>query len=132
MLICSIIILAEQDTRLIKYTDVISLNQGERGILEFNYTYPGKYMFHAHKTEFSEKGWMGLFDVKDKGKNNNSAYNFQKTSNLSLSDTNNGYYNRAIENSKTSSKSQITNSMYHNIVYNQNTSLLKVGNPSNE
>ncbi len=115
-----------------QYTDVISLNQGERGILEFNYTYPGKYMFHAHKTEFSEKGWMGLFDVKDKGKNNNSAYNFQKTSNLSLSDTNNGYYNRAIENSKTSSKSQITNSMYHNIVYNQNTSLLKGGNPSNE
>jgi hypothetical protein len=22
-------------------------------------------MFHAHKTEFAEKGWMGLFLVKD-------------------------------------------------------------------
>jgi hypothetical protein len=22
-------------------------------------------MFHAHKTEFAEKGWMGLFMVKD-------------------------------------------------------------------
>jgi hypothetical protein len=22
-------------------------------------------MFHAHKTEFAEKGWMGLFFVKD-------------------------------------------------------------------
>jgi hypothetical protein len=22
-------------------------------------------MFHAHKTEFAEKGWMGLFVVKD-------------------------------------------------------------------
>jgi hypothetical protein len=75
---------------------------------------------------------MGLFDVKDKGKNNKSAYNFQKTSNLYLSDTNNGYYNRAIENSKTSSKFQITNSMYNNVVYNQNASLLKGGNPSNE
>ena len=22
-------------------------------------------MFHAHKTEFAEKGWVGLFMVKD-------------------------------------------------------------------
>ncbi|MEX1996450.1 MAG: multicopper oxidase domain-containing protein, partial [Nitrosopumilaceae archaeon] len=47
------------------YTDVITLSQGERGIMEFNYTYPGKYLFHAHKTEFAEKGWTGLFLVKD-------------------------------------------------------------------
>jgi hypothetical protein len=37
--------------------------QGDRGILEFNYAYPGTYMFHAHKTEFTMKGWMGMFDV---------------------------------------------------------------------
>jgi manganese oxidase len=48
-----------------EYTDIVSLNQGERGILEFSYKYPGKYMFHAHKTEFAEKGWVGLFLVKD-------------------------------------------------------------------
>jgi hypothetical protein len=37
--------------------------QGDRGIMEFNYAYPGTYMFHAHKTEFTMKGWMGMFDV---------------------------------------------------------------------
>jgi hypothetical protein len=41
------------------------MSQGERGILEFTYNYTGNYMFHAHKTEFAEKGWMGLFLVKD-------------------------------------------------------------------
>lgn len=46
------------------YTDMITLSQGERGIMEFEYTYPGKYLFHAHKTEFAEKGWVGLFLVK--------------------------------------------------------------------
>jgi len=47
------------------YTDMITLSQTERGIMEFNYTYPGKYLFHAHKTEFSEKGWIGIFLVKE-------------------------------------------------------------------
>lgn len=46
------------------FTDMITLSQTERGIMEFNYTYPGKYLFHAHKTEFAEKGWVGLFTVK--------------------------------------------------------------------
>lgn len=46
-------------------TDIVTMSQGERGILEFSYKYPGKYMFHAHKTEFAEKGWTGLFLVKD-------------------------------------------------------------------
>lgn len=55
------------------YTDVITFSQGERGIMEFNYTYPGLYLFHAHKTEFAEKGWTGLFLVKD-SKENNSQY----------------------------------------------------------
>jgi len=48
-----------------EYTDMVTMSQGERGILEFNYKFPGQYMFHAHKTEFAEKGWMGLFLVKD-------------------------------------------------------------------
>lgn len=47
------------------YTDMITLSQSERGIMEFKYTYPGKYLFHAHKVEFSEKGWVGVFLVKD-------------------------------------------------------------------
>lgn len=45
------------------YTDMITLSQTERGIMEFSYDYPGKYLFHAHKVEFSEKGWVGLFLV---------------------------------------------------------------------
>jgi len=54
-------------TKLIpdEYTDIVTMNQAERGILEFSYKYPGKYMFHAHKTEFAEKGWTGLFLVND-------------------------------------------------------------------
>ena len=54
-------------TKLIpdEYTDIVTMSQGERGILEFSYKYPGQYMFHAHKTEFAEKGWVGLFLVKD-------------------------------------------------------------------
>lgn len=47
------------------YTDMITLSQIERGIMEFEYDYPGKYLFHAHKVEFSEKGWVGVFLVND-------------------------------------------------------------------
>jgi FtsP/CotA-like multicopper oxidase with cupredoxin domain len=46
-------------------TDMVTMSQGERAILEFSYKYPGQYMFHAHKTEFAEKGWMGSFLVKE-------------------------------------------------------------------
>jgi FtsP/CotA-like multicopper oxidase with cupredoxin domain len=45
-------------------TDTVLLGQGQRGILEFRYKYPGKYLFHAHKTEFAELGWVGQFDVE--------------------------------------------------------------------
>ncbi len=45
------------------YTDTIIQGQGERGIVEVRFPYPGDYMFHAHKTEFAERGWMGLFRV---------------------------------------------------------------------
>ena len=48
-----------------EYTDTISQVQGQRGILELKFPYPGKYMFHAHKTEFAELGWMGFFEVVD-------------------------------------------------------------------
>ena len=48
------------------YTDMITMSQTERGIMEFEYQYPGKYLFHAHKVEFSEKGWVGIFLVSDK------------------------------------------------------------------
>lgn len=47
------------------YTDMVTFSQGDRGIMEFTYKYPGKYLFHAHKVEFSEKGWVGMFLVKD-------------------------------------------------------------------
>jgi manganese oxidase len=45
-------------------TDTVNLCQGQRGILEFRYKYPGMYMFHAHTSEFAELGWMGFFNVK--------------------------------------------------------------------
>jgi FtsP/CotA-like multicopper oxidase with cupredoxin domain len=48
-------------------TDTITLGQGERHILEFTYRHAGKFMFHAHQSEFAELGWMGLFDVRDEG-----------------------------------------------------------------
>ena len=47
-----------------EWTDTVMLCQGERAILEFTYDHPGKYMFHAHQSEFAELGWMGIFDVK--------------------------------------------------------------------
>jgi len=50
-----------------EFTDTISMGQGERHILEFTYDRTGKFMFHAHQSEFAELGWMGLFDVGDGG-----------------------------------------------------------------
>jgi FtsP/CotA-like multicopper oxidase with cupredoxin domain len=47
-----------------EFTDTVALMQGQRGILEFSYRYPGRYMFHAHKTEFAELGWTGVFEVE--------------------------------------------------------------------
>jgi FtsP/CotA-like multicopper oxidase with cupredoxin domain len=51
-------------------TDIVTLGQGDRGIMEFSYPYPGRYMFHTHINEFAEKGWMGFFNVVS---NNNST-----------------------------------------------------------
>jgi len=47
-----------------EYTDMIAQMQAQRGILEFRYMFPGRYMFHAHKTEFAELGWTGNFLVE--------------------------------------------------------------------
>ncbi len=54
------------DLERYEWTDTVMLCQGERAVLEFTYDYPGKYMFHAHQSEFAELGWMGIFDVKPK------------------------------------------------------------------
>lgn len=47
------------------FTDIIELGQAERSMLEMQFNETGRYMFHAHQTEFSEKGWMGMFEVYD-------------------------------------------------------------------
>jgi FtsP/CotA-like multicopper oxidase with cupredoxin domain len=47
------------------FTDTVVQGQGERGIIELRFPYAGKYMFHAHVSEFAELGWMGFFDVED-------------------------------------------------------------------
>jgi FtsP/CotA-like multicopper oxidase with cupredoxin domain len=46
-----------------EFTDTVVLGQGQRGILDMRFRQPGRYMFHAHKTEFAELGWMGFFEV---------------------------------------------------------------------
>jgi FtsP/CotA-like multicopper oxidase with cupredoxin domain len=46
-----------------EYTDIVVQGQAQRGILELEFPDDGDYMFHAHKTEFAELGWMGFFRV---------------------------------------------------------------------
>jgi len=43
--------------------DTIMMCQGERAILETTFRYPGRFMFHAHQSEFAELGWMGFFEA---------------------------------------------------------------------
>ena len=45
-------------------TDTVVQGQGQRAILELRFPYEGKYMFHAHVSEFAELGWMGFFEVE--------------------------------------------------------------------
>ncbi len=47
------------------FTDTVVLGQGERGIAEVRFPFTGKYMFHAHVSEFAELGWMGFIEVVD-------------------------------------------------------------------
>jgi FtsP/CotA-like multicopper oxidase with cupredoxin domain len=53
-------------------TDIVTLSQGDRGIMEFSYPYPGRYMFHTHINEFADKGWMSFFNVVE---NSNDSSN---------------------------------------------------------
>jgi FtsP/CotA-like multicopper oxidase with cupredoxin domain len=46
-----------------EFTDTVMLCQGERGILEIEFANTGRFMFHAHQSEFAELGWMGFFEV---------------------------------------------------------------------
>lgn len=54
-------------TPTLKTVDTIMQCQAQRGILEFSFKNheAGKYMFHAHQSEFAELGWMAVFDVKE-------------------------------------------------------------------
>jgi FtsP/CotA-like multicopper oxidase with cupredoxin domain len=45
------------------FSDTVMLCQGQRGILEWRFAHPGKFMFHAHQSEFTELGWQGFFEV---------------------------------------------------------------------
>ncbi|MGH3461145.1 MAG: multicopper oxidase domain-containing protein [Kribbellaceae bacterium] len=48
-----------------EYTDTVVQAQGQRGICELRFPHPGTYMFHAHKSEFADLGWMGFFEVTE-------------------------------------------------------------------
>lgn len=52
-------------TPTLRTVDTIMQCQAQRGILEFSFGdhETGRYMFHAHQSEFAELGWMALFDV---------------------------------------------------------------------
>jgi FtsP/CotA-like multicopper oxidase with cupredoxin domain len=49
-----------------EFTDTIMQGQAQRAVLEMCFPYTGDFMFHAHKTEFAELGWMGFFRVGGK------------------------------------------------------------------
>ncbi len=48
-----------------EYTDTVMQCQGERGIVEIDFHHTGRFMFHAHQSEFAELGWMGFFEVEE-------------------------------------------------------------------
>jgi manganese oxidase len=48
---------------VVEFTDTVMLAQGERGMIEIDFANTGRFMFHAHQSEFAELGWMGFFDV---------------------------------------------------------------------
>lgn len=53
--------------------DIVTLGQGDRGILELSYPYPGRYMFHTHINEFADKGWMSFFNVSENNGSSSTA-----------------------------------------------------------
>ena len=78
----------------VELNDIVTMSQGERGILEFKYKYPGDYMFHAHKTEFAEKGWMGLFRVLNND-NNTNAQGTTRHDSITVSTDHDNYNNKS-------------------------------------
>ena len=44
-------------------TDIVTLGQGDRAILEFKYLLPGDFMIHSHINRFSNLGWIGMLHV---------------------------------------------------------------------
>jgi FtsP/CotA-like multicopper oxidase with cupredoxin domain len=48
-----------------EYTDTVMQCQGQRGVIEISFANTGRFMFHAHQSEFAELGWMGFFEVVD-------------------------------------------------------------------
>jgi manganese oxidase len=54
-------------TPTLRRIDTVMQCQAQRGILEFSFEEhePGRYMFHAHQSEFVELGWMSFFDVQE-------------------------------------------------------------------
>ena len=44
-------------------SDIVTLGQGDRTVLEFKYLLPGDFMIHSHINRFSNLGWSGMFHV---------------------------------------------------------------------
>lgn len=45
-------------------TDLVTLGQGDRGIVEFTPEHAGLMMIHAHVNEFTSLGWMAVLNAK--------------------------------------------------------------------
>jgi manganese oxidase len=112
----------------VELNDIVTMSQGERGILEFTYKYPGDYMFHAHKTEFAEKGWMGLFRVLDNQTNSNGNFTHSKHQSLQPS----AYQTDKSDNDNNISKSELpinigsaANGTDNSTNLNENTTLIR-------
>jgi nitrite reductase (NO-forming) len=45
------------------HTDIVTMGQGERAILEFTLPEPGRYMFHPHQHHLAARGAMGWFSA---------------------------------------------------------------------
>ena len=41
--------------------DIVIATLGAYSLTRFRY--PGRFMFHAHQSEFAELGWMGMFEA---------------------------------------------------------------------
>ncbi len=48
-----------------EYTDIVVQAQGQRGIWRVEVPASGQVLFHAHKSECADLGWMGFFEVTE-------------------------------------------------------------------